>query len=226
MSLDSPDEVPIWYAMSAPYREMKVADYLKTHQDIKVFLPLERCERMVGQHIRKRVISYRLVVRNLLFVKATPGRMRDLKQIYNSMLQFKTRPMDGHSEVITIPDKEMEDFMALCENVEDANKHFFLPGEIKLRPEARVRIEDGVFAGLEGYYQKVKGCHSEKGKVKGCHSEKGKAKGSQSEKGKDEKCFVVKIEGFLSCAAFITECNYVSLAGKNEKKEEEKGKKK
>lgn len=88
MSLDSPDEVPIWYAMSAPYREMKVADYLKTHQDIKVFLPLERCERMVGQHIRKRVISYRLVVRNLLFVKATPGRMRDLKQIYNSMLQF------------------------------------------------------------------------------------------------------------------------------------------
>ena len=206
MSLDSPDEVPIWYAMSAPYREMKVADYLKTHQDIKVFLPLERCERMVGQHIRKRVISYRLVVRNLLFVKATPGRMRDLKQIYNSMLQFKTRPMDGHSEVITIPDKEMEDFMALYENVEDANRHFFLPGEINLRPEARVRVEDGVFAGLEGYYQKVKGCHSEKGKA--------------------EKCFVVKIEGFLSCAAFLTECNFVSLAGKEENKEEEKGKKK
>ena len=226
MSLDSPDEVPIWYAMSAPYREMKVADYLKAKEDIKVFLPLERCERMVGQHIRKRVISYRPVVRNLLFVKATPGRMRDLKQSYNSMLQFKTRPMDGHSEVITIPDKEMEDFMALCENVEDANRHFFLPGEIKLRPEARVRIEDGVFAGLEGYYQKVKECHSEKGKAKGSQSEKGKAKGSQSEKGKDEKCFVVKIEGFLSCAAFLTECNYVSLAGKNEKKEEEKGKKK
>ena len=114
------------------------------------------------------------------------------------MLQFKIRPMDGHSEVITIPDKEMEDFMALYENVEDANKHFFLPGEIDLRPEARVRIEDGVFAGLEGYYQKVKGCKNEKGKA--------------------EKCFVVKIEGFLSCAAFLTECNFVSLAGKKEKK--------
>ena len=206
MSSESLDEAPIWYAMSAPYREMKVADYLKAKEDIKVFLPLERCERMVGQHIRKRVISYRPVVRNLLFVKATPGRMRDLKQIYNSMLQFKTRPMDGHSEVITIPDKEMEDFMALCENVEDANKHFFLPGEIKLRPEARVRIEDGVFAGLEGYYQKVKGCHSEKGKA--------------------EKCIEVKIEGFLSCAAFLTECNFVSLAGKEATKEEEKGKQK
>lgn len=206
MSLGSPDEAPIWYAMSAPYREMKVADYLKAKEDIKVFLPLERCERMAGQHIRRRVISYRPVVRNLLFVKATPGRMRDLKQIYNSMLQFKTRPMDGHSEVVTIPDKEMEDFMALYENVEDANRHFFLPGEINLRPEARVRIEDGVFAGLEGYYQKVKGC--------------------KSGKGKDEKCFVVKIEGFLSCAAFLTECNFVSLAGKKEKKEEGKGKKK
>ena len=95
-------------------------------------------------------------------------------------------------------DMSDEDFMALYENVEDANKHFFLPGEIDLRPEARVRIEDGVFAGLEGYYQKVKGC--------------------KNEKGKDEKCFVVKIEGFLSCAAFLTECNYVSLDGKEEKK--------
>lgn len=198
MILERSDEAPLWYAMSAPYREMKVVTHLKTNQDIKVFLPLERCERMVGQHIRKRVISYRPVVRNLLFVKATPGRMRNLKQIYNSMLQFKIRPMDGHSEVITIPDKEMEDFMALYENVEDANKHFFLPGEIDLRPEARVRIEDGVFAGLEGYYQKVKGCKNEKGKA--------------------EKCFVVKIEGFLSCAAFLTECNFVSLAGKEEKK--------
>lgn len=198
MVLERSDEAPLWYVMSAPYREMKVVTHLKTNQDIKVFLPLERCERMVGQHIRKRVISYRPVVRNLLFVKATPGRMRNLKQIYNSMLQFKIRPMDGHSEVITIPDKEMEDFMALYENVEDANKHFFLPGEIDLRPEARVRIEDGVFAGLEGYYQKVKGCKNEKGKA--------------------EKCFVVKIEGFLSCAAFLTECNFVSLAGKKEKK--------
>lgn len=198
MTLEKPDEAPLWYAMSAPYREMKVVAHLKTNRDIKVFLPLERIERMVGQHIRKRVISYRPVVRNLLFVKATPGRMRNLKQIYNSMLQFKIRPMDGHSEVITIPDKEMEDFMALYENVEDANKHFFLPGEINLRPEARVRIEDGVFAGLEGYYQKVKGC--------------------KSGKGEDEKCFVVKIEGFLSCAAFLTECNFVSLAGKEEKK--------
>lgn len=198
MTLEKPDEAPLWYAMSAPYREMKIVAHLKTNRDIKVFLPLERIERMVGQHIRKRVISYRPVVRNLLFVKATPGRMRNLKQIYNSMLQFKIRPMDGHSEIITIPDKEMEDFMALYENVEDANKHFFLPGEINLRPEARVRIEDGVFAGLEGYYQKVKGC--------------------KSGNGKDEKCFVVKIEGFLSCAAFLTECNFVSLAGKEEKK--------
>ena len=54
MSSESLDEAPIWYAMSAPYREMKVADYLKAKEDIKVFLPLERCERMVGQSVPKR----------------------------------------------------------------------------------------------------------------------------------------------------------------------------
>lgn len=34
MSSESLDEAPIWYAMSAPYREMKVADYLKAKEDI------------------------------------------------------------------------------------------------------------------------------------------------------------------------------------------------
>lgn len=33
MSSESLDEAPIWYAMSAPYREMKVADYLKAKED-------------------------------------------------------------------------------------------------------------------------------------------------------------------------------------------------
>lgn len=39
MTLEKPDEAPLWYAMSAPYREMKIVAHLKTNRDIKVFLP-------------------------------------------------------------------------------------------------------------------------------------------------------------------------------------------
>lgn len=50
-------------------------------------------------------------------------------------------------------------------------------GRLGLRPDAKVRIVDGIFEGKEGYYQRIKGSRS--------------------------KCFVVKIDNFLACAAVI-----------------------
>lgn len=52
-------------------------------------------------------------------------------------------------------------------------------GQLGLRPDAKVRIVDGIFEGKEGYYQRIKGSRS--------------------------KCFVVKIDNFLACAAVLTE---------------------
>ena len=81
----------------------------------------------------------------------------------------------------------MEDFMRLYASP-NLEIQFYKPeeiGELHLRPNAKVRIEDGLFAGIEGYYQQVKG-----------------AKG---------KRFVVKIEGFMACAAFLTECRFISI---------------
>ena len=182
-----------WYAMSSPYgREQKVADFLNTQENVKAFLPLERFERMVGRENRTRKVSYRPVVRNLLFVNTSAPKMRDLKKEYNTLLQFKVRPkLGGGFEPIIVPNKQMEDFMAIYENVDDDKLEFYKPDEIDLRPNARVVIQDGIFAGKEGYYQQVRS--------------------KETKKGRKEKRFVVKIDGFLVCAAVLAECTYVSV---------------
>lgn len=193
MHSETPNIPALWYAMSSPYgREQKVVDMLKTQQDVIPFLPLERFERMVGVMNRTRKVSYRPVVRNLLFVKATEQRMRDLKKEYNTLLQFKVRPKHGGGfEPIIVPNKQMEDFMAIYENVDDDKLEFYTPDEIDLRPNARVIIQDGIFAGKEGYYQQVRS--------------------KLTKKGKKKKRFVVMIDGFLACAAVLAECTYVSV---------------
>ncbi len=182
-----------WYAMSSPYgREQKAIDMLKDQPDVDSFLPLQRFERMVGRITRTRKVSYRPAVRNLLFVKATAPRMRELKKEYNTLLQFKVRSnLQGGFEPIIVPSKQMEDFMAIYENVADDKLEFYTPDEIDLRPNAKVIIQDGLFAGKEGYYQQVRS--------------------KLTKKGKKEKRFVVMIDGFLACAALLAECTYVSV---------------
>lgn len=190
---DKQSERQYWYAMGSPYgKETKIASVLKIKDKVDTFLPLVRVERMVGQVIRKRKVDYRPVVPNLLFVKDTEQGMRDLKAKYNSMLQFKVCRYEGLFRPIIVPDKQMEDFMRLYNNVEEDKRMFFNPDDIVLRANAKVKIEDGIFAGVEGYYQQVRS--------------------KTTKKGTREKCFVVKIEGFLACAAFLTECNYVSCS--------------
>lgn len=163
-------------------------DIMDAEDGVEAFVPMERFERMVGQKCRVRKISERPVVRNLLFLNADRERMRALKNEYNTLIQFKVRPTsEGSFLPIIVPDKQMEDFMRLYENP-TTDLQFFKAEEIEklnLRPNAKVRIEDGIFAGIEGYYQRVKGAN--------------------------KKRLVVKIEGFLACAAFLTECKYVKL---------------
>ncbi len=193
MQVDNSEKQSLWYAMSSPYgREKKVADLLNTQQGVSSFIPMERFERMVGRIKRTRKVSYRPVVRNLLFVKATERRMRELKKEHNTLLQFKVRPKhEGGFEPIIVPNKQMEDFMAIYENVDDDKLEFFTPDEIDLRPNAKVVIQDGIFEGKEGYYQQVRS------KV--------------TKKGMKEKRFVVMIDNFLACAAVLAECTYVSV---------------
>lgn len=183
-----------WYAMSSPYgREQKAVELLKKEPDIDTYVPMERYERLVGRKKQERKITERPVIRNLLFIQSTEQRMRVLKAEHNTLIQFKMRRNGGGGyEPIIVPNKDMEAFIAITTHREEATDLiYFKPEDIEklgLRPDAKVRIADGIFAGKEGYYQRIKGTRS--------------------------KRFVVKIDNFLACAALLTECKYIKLDSK------------
>lgn len=184
------NHVKMWYAMSAPYgREQMAVELLDKESDVATYVPMERYELMVGRMKKERKICERPVVRNLLFVQATEQKMRTLKAKYNSIIQFKMRRKGNGSEPIIVPDKDMEAFIAISTYDKPATDlKYFNPdeiGQLGLRPDAKVRIVDGIFEGKEGYYQRIKGSRS--------------------------KRFVVKIDNFLACAAVLTECKYIKL---------------
>ena len=191
------DGIRKWYAMSSPYgRERMAVELLKKESDVDTYIPMKRYERMVGRKKRERKITERPVIRNLLFVQSTEQKMRAIKAEHNSVIQFKMRRKGDGYEPIIISNKDMEAFIAITTHQDAATDlKFFKPSEIEqlgLRPEAKVRIADGIFEGKEGYYQRIKGSRS--------------------------KRFVVKIDNFLACAAVLAECKYIQLSGEEEQR--------
>lgn len=156
---DSPDiENKCWHALSAPYRrELKAKQFLD-ERGIENFIPMRYSvvTRRSGEKLRKLMPA----VRNLVFAKASREVMKDLKS-EAAFLQYRTMRCDGRNVPITIPDREMENFISACKT-HDENMVFLSPDEIDLRKGTRVRIIGGPLDGVEGIFVRVKGSRSKK----------------------------------------------------------------
>ena len=69
-------------------------------------------------------------------------------------------PKEGRNVPVTVPKKQMEQFMAVC-NTYNENMVFHTPDELNLTEGTRVKIVGGTFDGVEGTFVRV-----EKGKHK------------------------------------------------------------
>lgn len=148
-------EKSLWFAMGAPYRnELKVQKQLDEF-GIRSFIPMrhdvvERCGR------KSRVLIP--AVSNLIFVRATASLMKAVKPKV-PRLQYKITRTGGKNSIITVSDKEMEDFIAVTSAMtEDVT--YYAPEELSLAKGTRVRIIGGPFDGAEGVLVKMKGHRS------------------------------------------------------------------
>ncbi len=141
-----------WFAMSAPYRrELKARDFLNA-KGIENFVPMTKAivERK-GQK-RKELIP---AVHNLIFVHTTKEIIKSVKQGAD-FLQFCTRPVNGKNLPITVPDKEMEQFISVTQaRIDDIS--YLSADEADLTKGTKVRIHGGTFDGIEGVFVKIKG---------------------------------------------------------------------
>ncbi len=138
--------------MSAPYRKELEAKGKLDERGVKNFVPM--CHKVVergGKKMRKLLPA----IHNLIFVYATKEEVKASKERI-ACLQYYTRPMMGRNVLVTVPDAEMEQFIAVSEK-HNEKLVYLNPDEVNLAKGTPVRIIGGAFNGVEGWFVKVKG---------------------------------------------------------------------
>lgn len=152
MNSNNDDDKIVWFAMSAPYRrELKAKERLN-EMGIENFVPMTKAivERR-GTKKRETVPA----IHNLIFVHTTKNIIKQAKQGIE-YLQYRTRPCNGKNTPITVPDREMEQFIAIT-NARMEDITYLQPDEIDIKKGTKVRIHGGTFNGTEGIFVKIKG---------------------------------------------------------------------
>lgn len=147
------DSIVSWFAMSAPYRrELKAMDYLQS-KGIECFVPMINAivEKRNGIKQRRQVPA----IHNLIFVHSSKAVIQELKRGVD-FLQYRTTPKNGKNIPIIVPDKQMQQFMAVTQAAND-ELTYLRPEEVNISQGTKVRLHGGAFDGTEGIFVKVRG---------------------------------------------------------------------
>ena len=147
------DNAIIWFAMSAPYRRELIAKEFLDKKGIECFVPMRETLIEKRDGTKKRRMSP--AIHNLIFVHTTKETIKSIKQGVN-FLQYHTRPVGGKNIPITVPDRQMEQFIAIT-RAGNENITYLRPDEIDIAKGTKVRVHGGVFDGTEGYFVKIQG---------------------------------------------------------------------
>ena len=146
----------LWFAMSAPYRRELIAREFLDKKGIECFVPMKEAlvEKPGGVKRRQMVPA----IHNLIFVHTTKETIKNLKQGVN-FLQYCTRPLNGKNIPITVPEQQMQQFIAIT-NSKNERITYLRPEEVDIKKGTKVRVHGGVFDGTEGYFVKLLGKRS------------------------------------------------------------------
>ena len=143
---------PEWYVMRVTYQRELVAQRLLDGMGVMSFVPTMKVKRRKtggGTYWREEA-----KVHNYIFVYATLPDIQSIKTTKITYLRYMmAKGEDGRPTPQFVPQKQMEDFMAVCRS-EGAT---YLDTEIDLRKGDRVRIIGGPLKGVEGVYTKTSG---------------------------------------------------------------------
>lgn len=151
-------EQPAWFAMSATFgRELKAKAFLESKQ-VKCFVPMRY--EMVKDRNQVKVRKLVPAINNLIFVYTTKERIQSLKAVVE-YLQYLTKPVGGKNIPITVPEYQMQQFMAVC-NTHNEKLVYLSPNEINLKEGTPVKIIGSAFDGVEGTFIKVDKCRKKR----------------------------------------------------------------
>ena len=144
-----------WFAMRATYGRNVMAQRLLELHKIESFVPMRKRTVKVGRRIKTDIVP---VVRDLIFVFGEREAVQEAKG-HIPYLHYITRPEEGKNKPIEVAEKQMRQFIAVCNEMGDEAE--VLSGEaMHFEVGERVRITDGAFKGCEGRLTKIEGKRS------------------------------------------------------------------
>ena len=147
-----------WFAMSATFgRELKAKSFLES-KDIRCFIPMKY--EMVNDSKKGKIRKLMPAIRNLIFVHTTKKQIQ-VQKSQLEYLQYLTMPENGKNAPITVPEHQMQQFIAVCDTY-DEHLVYLSPHEIHLDKGTPVKIVGSAFDGIEGTFVKVKGVRKKK----------------------------------------------------------------
>ena len=147
-------EDKIWYSLgcTSPQRELRVRDDVRKY-GLEAFVPLRYTVKTVrGQKQRALVPA----LSGLIFAKGTLEEVKDYLLEAHYPVYIRRSTFSNKEDYLTVPTKEMEDFIAVTESHEE-HVTYFRPEEISLQAGDRIRIKGGLYDGREGVIMRIKG---------------------------------------------------------------------
>lgn len=143
--------------MRATYGRNLMAQRLLEVLKIESFVPMRKRTTKVGHRIKTDHIP---IVRDLIFVLGEREIIQEAKGKIG-YLHYITRPAEGRNVPVEVPTEQMEQFMAVCNGMDDRAE--ILTGEeARFEVGERVRITCGSFKGCEGKLVKIEGKRSKR----------------------------------------------------------------
>lgn len=141
--------------MRATYGRNIMAQGILASHEIGTFIPMRRDRVRVAGRSRLRNVP---VIRDLIFVHTTREVISNLKKNIPYLQYIMCRDGSGRRP-ITVPDVQMDRFIAVCGTHDDCLV-WLRPEEVDLKKGDKVRVTGGVFEGQEGVLVRIPGKRS------------------------------------------------------------------
>lgn len=147
----------MWFAMRATYGRNLMAQRALELDEIESFVPMRKRTTKVGRRVKTDLIP---VVRDLIFVLGERETVQEAKSKI-PYLHYIVRPAEGKNLPVEVPEEQMQQFIAVCNEMDD-NAELFSGEEAHFEVGERVEVVNGSFKGHQGLLVKIEGKRSKR----------------------------------------------------------------
>lgn len=152
--LERPQDISRWYVMRVTYgRELKLKEKLD-EIGMTSFLPVKTVHynrKRDGKLMKKQASA----IPNLIFLFSTRTHIQALKEQFEVTIPFRYFMDRTSQEPLTVPTRQMEDFIRLAGDGDDNLMYLDNP-DIVLEKGQPVEVVYGPFAGIQGYVLRIR----------------------------------------------------------------------